>query len=81
MNISRIVFGEMGSYYFRNGEDKQGCNLLQAKGGSGIYLFFANTPGMQYFKGRLSPTFTVPLNDNRYKYILEETYLRSQFWP
>ena len=60
MNISRNDNPEMGSYYLRNEEHQQGCNLLQAKGGGGNY-FFAYTPDMQYFKGRLPPTFSVPL--------------------
>ena len=32
---------------------------LGQRGGGGI--FFAYTPDMQYFKGRLPPTFSVPL--------------------
>ena len=62
MNISRIACEEMGSFYFRNGEDKQSCILLQAKGGGGVF-FFTYTPGMQFFKGRLPPTFSVPLTN------------------
>ena len=32
--------------------------FFRPKGGMGFF-FFANTPDMQYFKGRLPPTFTV----------------------
>ena len=77
MNISRIGSVEMRSYYLKNEEHQQGYNLLQAKGGVGLF-FLAYTPDIQSFKGRLPPGLTVPLKLQMYQLFLHLLYYSEQ---
>ena len=46
----------------------------------GCFFFFANTPDMQYFKGKFPPIFRVPLKQGCSKLLRPEGQIYSHVW-